>query len=227
MDPVSALAYHAQTADPSAQPQLLPATAKWEDIMAQEHALAHQWFQTHGMAETSSPSPVVIAHETPPVAICQPTLQQNKVATATTTAANGEDQPLPLQSFVTKPEILKRARSVDFDAASQRYTAVWQKPGPFDFGMVLKPALGSQMAVGESYSFETQGGVPASISRDSSGQIWLKQGGANHEMSSSDLRELLDGEISVNGMNLSLDQRGNLVLVAQGENALAMASIRK
>lgn len=230
MDPVSALAsYQANTTsiDPSAHAKLLPATASWDAILAQERSLAHQWLQANGLPETNSTGQLVLAHETPPAAVCQPTLQQNKVATEIASPSDSTGKQLSLQSFVTKPGILNRAQSVDFDSNSQRYTAVWQKPGPFDFGMVLKPALSQQMAVGESYSFESQGNT-SSISRDASGRIWLQQqGGESHEMSSSDLRELLGSQITVDGVNLSIDHRGNLVLEAQGEKAIAMASVRK
>lgn len=224
MQPVSVISgtTPATNLDPAHTRQLLPATANWDAILAQERALAQQYLSARGISPTSQTATATASPA------WQPSLRAQLLATEAASQSQlgaTENRPLPLSDFLSQPGILRRA-NVEFDPNEQRWTATWQKPGPFDFGTVLKPALGKQLSEGENYSIMTSG-MPATLSKDPSGELWIEQNQQKRALGSSDLRSLLDNQISSDDMALSLDGRGNLVVEAHGAKAIQLAALKK
>ncbi|PAW77137.1 MAG: hypothetical protein B9S32_12720 [Verrucomicrobia bacterium Tous-C9LFEB] len=131
---------------------------------------------------------------------------------------------LSLTGMAVDPDLLQEAW-VSFDPQQQQWKALWPKPPMFHYGMVLLPALVRKLGTGQTLAFESQG-QPATLVKDSKGQLIVKRGSATSPLSAADLRDLLRARITSDGMCLFLDKAGNLVLEATGSQALALANVK-
>ncbi len=132
---------------------------------------------------------------------------------------------LPLDTLATENGMIKTA-AVNYDPVKQEWSAKWQKPPMFTFGMILRPALISKMKQGESFSFEIAG-QQGILSKNSSNQLIFEAAGQSTEISSKNLGRILNRGITANGINLTIDRSGNLVMKAIGEHASRMAHLDK
>jgi hypothetical protein len=128
---------------------------------------------------------------------------------------------LSLASLVSDSSCLEEAW-VSYDPAHQEWKAMWSKPPMFHFGMVLFPALLKKLSSGQAFTFESQG-QPASVTKDDQGRLIVQRGTESSSLTASDLRDLLRSKINSDGMVLFLDESGNLILKASGQNALALS----
>lgn len=208
---------------------LVDSSAPWTTILAQEQALAQKYFATTERVTASTASATKPASvELPPLRTSframqvTPELSVDEPIEPSARKKLGGVETLPVETFATQEEFLKMAR-VSFDAAQQKWSATWEKPQVFHFGMLLKPALVERMEPGSSYTFQSHG-MQATLTRTVNDQLVLQRGHETIDLTASSLRDLLHDKISVNGVQLFLDRRGNLVMEARGQKALSLSS---
>lgn len=130
---------------------------------------------------------------------------------------------LPLSDLTANTGLMKKAK-LSFDEQSTTWSAVWKKPALFHFGMILHPELMDQVQEGEKLHFESKG-MQLALVRTGDDKLLVEQtNGARHELSAKRLEGLLQRSIKVDGLELSLDGGGNLVLKAEGEKARTLAN---
>ncbi|MEM9444911.1 MAG: hypothetical protein AAGA18_06110 [Verrucomicrobiota bacterium] len=137
---------------------------------------------------------------------------------------NNKAGNFPVEDIAKQKGFLRKA-DVDFDENNKVWTAKWWKPKMFHFGMLLYPALKDQLESGASYSFVSRG-VESTITK-AQDELFLERGQNRIKIGSQELYGLLRGKISVGGYDLQLDRRGNLIMQAEGPEALVMASIKR
>lgn len=130
---------------------------------------------------------------------------------------------LPVGNFAADQKLLRMAK-IDFDSSVQKWKATWWKPKMVHFGMVLHSALMNYLKPGASYSLESQG--KASILTRTNDKLILQQGGKDINLGAKELHGLLRDKIEVDGFNLEVDRRGNLVLQTSGPKAIEMSHIK-
>ncbi|MFZ5805853.1 MAG: hypothetical protein ACOY3I_01405 [Verrucomicrobiota bacterium] len=212
---------------PHQRTALVDSSAPWEIILAQEQALARNYFGATSSTVAAKPTVQPTLPTLPALHTSYRTLQiapaTDEISTENLAAQDSDGmQKLPVENFATQEEFLKMAK-VDFDASQQRWSATWEKPQMFHFGMLLKPALVEKLEPGSSYSFESHG-VQAVLTRTQDDQLVLQRGSETIDLTASNLRDLLHDKISVNGVQLFLDRRGNLVMQAHGQKAVNLSS---
>lgn len=132
---------------------------------------------------------------------------------------------LSLAGLAVDPDLMQEAW-VTFDAQQQQWKAQWQKPPMFHFGMILLPSLVHKITAGQTLAFESQG-QSAQLLKNDKGQLLVKRGNTTSPLTATDLRDLLRAKIKSDGMSLSLDPSGNLVLEATGARALSLATLKQ
>lgn len=220
---------HAAFAAQHPRTAMVESSAPWKTILAQEQALAKKYFGAKNEPVTASTTSTQTTSTQAPLHTTYRIEQDiKKVAEAAkTTSAEKKSgmEILPVEKFATQQEFLKMAR-INFDKAKQLWSATWEKPQMFHFGMLLKPALVEKLSPGSSYEFETKG-QQAVVTRTSGDELVLQCGNEKTPLGASDLRKLLNDKISVNGVQLFLDRRGNLVMQARGAKAVSLSSNTK
>ncbi len=130
---------------------------------------------------------------------------------------------LSLDEMLKDKGFLKSAW-VQFDSSRQIWTAKWNKPTLLNYGMLLKPALDKQFSSGDWLAFESAG-VPTVITKKNN-ELVVVSNGNSIPLGVNDLNRLLTNKISLNGMSLSVDASGNLILQATGSKATQMAKLK-
>ena len=130
----------------------------------------------------------------------------------------------PVEDIAKQKGFLRKA-DVKFDEGNKVWTAKWWKPKMFHFGMVLYPALKDYLETGASYSFVSRG-VESTITK-AKDELFLERGKNRMKIGSQELYGLLRGKISVDGYDLGLDRKGNLIMQAEGAKAMLMASLKR
>lgn len=236
-----AISQHAIASKQIHRTALMDPQAPWEALLAQEISLAKTYFANHPDTQTSTMSKQIAKAENSKPAGTELTHSfrstqlapkesgiaqtQSPTTTATIDQKKSKIPALPVEDFATRKDFLKMA-DVKLDKNNQHWSATWEKPKMFNFGMLLKPALVKNMTPGESYSFVSQGKL-TTITRTGDDQLLLQRGEEQITLSASELRNLLSDHISVNGLNVFLDRRGNLVMEARGPKALSMPTVSK
>ena len=93
-----------------------------------------------------------------------------------------------------------------------------------NYGMLLKPALEKSFAAGDWLEFDSEG-VKSMISKKDD-QLFLTQNGTTTSLNTKELNRLLASAICKEGISLSVDSSGNLILKASGVKATEMAKIK-
>lgn len=123
-----------------------------------------------------------------------------------------------------KDKALMKSAWIQFDEQKQILTAKWTKPKLLNYGMLLKPALEKNFAAGDWLSFESDG-IPSVIAKKDN-ELMLTQNGATKALGWKELNRLLASSINKDGISLSVDGSGNLILQATGPKASQFAKLK-
>lgn len=137
--------------------------------------------------------------------------------------ANNSSAGLSLDEML-KDKALMRSAWIQFDEQKQILTAKWNKPKLLNYGMLLKPALEKSFAAGDWLEFESAG-VPSMITKKDN-ELVLTQNGSSTSLSWKELNRLLASSIQKDGVSLSVDSSGNLILQASGDKATQYAKLK-
>ncbi len=122
---------------------------------------------------------------------------------------------------VAKEKAFLNSAWINYDESGKKFKATWSKPPLFHYGMVLLPELAKRVDVGQEVQFRYRD-MPAKLTKDEKGRLFVTAAGEAQLVTAGRLRKLLEEKIETDGMILMLDQSGNLVLHASGQNALVM-----
>lgn len=136
---------------------------------------------------------------------------------------NNSTAGLSIEEMIKDKGLIKSAW-VKFDEEKQIWTAQWNKPKMLNYGMLLKPALEKSFAAGDWLEFDSEG-VKSMISKKDD-QLFLTQNGTTTSLNTKELNRLLASAICKEGISLSVDSAGNLILKASGVKAAEMAKIK-
>jgi hypothetical protein len=136
---------------------------------------------------------------------------------------NNSTAGLSLEEMIKDKGLIKSAW-VKFDEDKQVWTAKWSKPRLLNYGILLKPALEKSFAAGDWLEFESEG-VKSVITKKNDA-LFLTQNGTTSPLNSKDLNRLLASAICKDGISLSVDSSGNLILQASGAKATQMAKLK-
>jgi len=210
--------------------------AELSEILEKERGLAHQFFKRLEIVDTYVARLKVTVPEVAEKVVAKVEekvvkVQEKVVEVQDAVAAKikklespiSDVDRLPLSDLTANTGLMKKAK-LSFDEQSTTWSAVWKKPALFHFGMILHPELMDQVQEGEKLHFESKG-MQLALVRTGDDKLLVEQtNGARHELSAKRLEGLLQRSIKVDGLELSLDGGGNLVLKAEGEKARILAS---
>ncbi len=143
--------------------------------------------------------------------------------TPPTDIANNSASGLSIEEMIKDKGLIKSAW-VKFDEEKQIWTAQWSKPKLLNYGILLKPALEKSFAAGDWLEFDSEGVKSMITKKDDT--LFLTQNGTTTSLNSKDLNRLLASAICKEGISLSVDSSGNLILKASGSKATQMAKIK-
>jgi len=135
-------------------------------------------------------------------------------------ASTDEPAAFSLANVANEKAFLESAW-VNYDQGNKEFKATWSKPPLFHYGMVLLPEIAKRVAVGQEVEFRYKD-MPAKLTKDEKGRLFVTAAGEARLVTAGKLKKLLEEKIETDGMILFLDQKGNLVLHASGNNALVM-----
>lgn len=137
--------------------------------------------------------------------------------------ANNSAVGLSIEEMIKDKGLIKSAW-VKFDEEKQIWTAQWNKPKLLNYGILLKPALEKSFASGDWLEFDSEGVKSKITKKDNT--LFLTQNGTTTSLNSKELNRLLSSAICKEGISLSVDASGNLILKASGQKAAEMAKIK-